>query len=174
MQVCNKNQPQIWQSLLFISRLISYKRCRGKNGSQTEAEYWHKKKAACIKLVTGYSILHKSGPFGRFPVLILIDSFTLKLLQWGLVIFFTEAINKYQNVYPAADTAVWGDVAEAVLRKAEQLEFDSNCSLEGCFFSNFKQYWCYPAHKQSKISASVQIKHREIIIWMHDVKKKKN
>ena len=59
------------------------------------------------------------------------------------MIFFTEAIKKYQNVYHAADTAVWGHVAEAVLNKAEQLEFDSNCSLEGCFFPNSRQYWSY-------------------------------
>lgn len=138
MQVCNKHQPLKWQSLLFISRLNSYKSCMGKNGSQIEAEYPHKKQTL-TKIVTVYSLLHKSGPFGRLPMLILLDGFTLKFLQWGLVIFFTETINKYQNVYPAADTAVWGDVAEAVLSKVEQLEFDSNCSLEGCFFPNSRQ-----------------------------------
>lgn len=88
-------------------------------------------------------------------MLSLLDGFTLQFLQWRLVIFFTETINKHQNVYPAADTAVWGDVAEAVLSKAEQLEFDSNCSLEGWFFPSSRQYWSYHVHKQSKISASV-------------------
>jgi len=50
---------------------------------------------------------------------ILLDGFALKFLQWKLVIFFTETINKYQNAHPATDTAVWEVVAEAVLSKSE-------------------------------------------------------
>jgi len=38
IQVCSKNQPLKWQSLLFVSRFNSYKSYTGKNGSQIEAE----------------------------------------------------------------------------------------------------------------------------------------
>lgn len=69
-------------------------------------------------------------------MLLLLDDFALKFLQLSLVIFFTETINKYWSVHPAADTVFWGDVAEAVLSNTEQLESDSNCSLKGCFFPN--------------------------------------
>lgn len=38
------------------------------------------------------------------------------------MLFSTKKIFKYQNVRPAAGIAVWGDVAQIVHSKAEQLD----------------------------------------------------
>lgn len=67
--------------LLIHSKLNSYKNYIGKNGSQIKTEYPYKKQTPFVKVVAEYSLLHKSGPFGRFPMLTLLDRFALKFLQ---------------------------------------------------------------------------------------------